>query len=195
MDVHVITCPATLHPVVDISPHVVTEFTLDYDLFFAGWGFVQGALPWSRLQLSLWDMCLWKCLLPISPLMRVIRYVSFICEEDYSVLAYNPFSGLNTPPHIYSLLPRPKLWTCGFPSACENLPTIQYPPLQWRWGTLFYSMICLVCPGQILFLRLAYTFLLQMVYIPRQGAVLNQLAAPCSWDKVETLSSVRSTGD
>lgn len=58
----------------------------------------------------------------------------------------------------------------------------------------FTARSVLYVSGQILFLQLAYTFLLQMVYIPRQGAVLNQLAAPRSWNKVETLSSARFAG-
>lgn len=153
----------------------------------------------SSSTLTLWDMCLWKCLLPISPLMRVICYASFICEEDYSVLAYNPFSGLNTPPPSPSnLQPVAKAQNAepvGFPLPVRTYQQSNAPPCSGDGARCFTAWSVLNVWGQILFLRLAYTFLLQMVYIPRQGAVLNQLAAPCSWDKVETLSSVRSTGD
>lgn len=84
----------------------------------------------SSSTLTLWDMCLWKCLLPISPLMRVISYVSFICEEDYSVLACNPFSGLNTAlPSFSNPLPGAKAQTLNLRvSRCLWEPTTDSVP-------------------------------------------------------------------
>lgn len=151
--------------------------------------------------------CMWKHLLLISPLMRIIRYVSFICEEDYSVLAYNPFSGLNTPPSSSSnLQPVVKARTLNlWVSLClwelTNNPT---PPqnnstaptrLQWRWGALFYSMICLVC------LRPNPVFT-ACLYIPaanglhtETGSRPKSAGSSVQLGKGGTLSSARSTGD
>lgn len=147
-----------------------------------------------------------KCLLPKPPRES---YMSFICEEGLQHFgAHNPFSVLkhtHAPPRVDSLSRGLNSEPAGSPSfvranhrSTSPKQLDPHPPPRACGGDgarCFYGAIRLVCLSQILFLRLAYTFLLQMVYIPRQGAVLNQLAAPCSWDQVETLSSARLTGD
>lgn len=195
MDVEAVICAATRHHAVNISPHALPYFALDYD--------VASQLTGNS---SLWNMCvcadvkasvcMWKCLLLKPP---PTLYIVYLWGGLQHFGAYNPFSVLNTPTLLLSPC---RARTLNLRASLRPFPPPPPPNtstaparLRWRWGTLFYGAIRLVCLSQILFLRLAYTFLQQMVYIPRQGAVLNQLAAPCSWDKVETLSSARFTGD
>lgn len=143
-------------------------------------------------------VCVWTRPLP-KPLVRVIHYISFICEEDYGVLEPIIHSQFQTRPP-----PSSNLWPVANQGRTLNLQASPglweppWPPPPGRGGDgahCFTALSVSYVSGQVLFLRLAYTFLPQMVYIPRRGAVLNQLAAPCSWDKVETLSSARSTAD
>lgn len=103
MDVRAVSCTATLHHAVNMSPHAVHYFTLDYDLlsqltgcvfywlrFSVSWSLLQHFLRYVHVRVCVqtWVYVCTACmrLLPKPTLVRVVHYISFICEEDYSIL-------------------------------------------------------------------------------------------------------------
>lgn len=182
VDANAVSCAATLHHAVSISPHAVTraalsDFTLGFglrDVLLLSCTFRRSAGVRSTVR-----FCRRACE-GVSSLSRLVRDIYRLFVRRITAF-WSPSSILgfkHTPasPRVDSLSQDLNSEPAGFPSPCENRLTDRPAPcaaparLRWRWGTSFYGAIRLVRLGQILFLRLAYTFLLQMVYIPRRGS-------------------------